>query len=97
MVAEQPHFFVPPRKPCPKAPMLFQLPLFFRSKKTYDRPEEWKELVDMFLSRLPEIMEKLGGHDAPLIWTADFMLDWDENGNDSYVLGRNKQFMCWIY
>ena len=23
-----------------------------------------------------------------LIWTADFMLDWDENGKDKYVLGE---------
>ena len=36
----------------------------------------------------PIISEKLGGFDIPLIWTADFMLDWDENGNDKYVLGE---------
>ena len=31
-------------------------------------------------------MTKLGGWDIPLIWTADFMLDYDENGEDKYVL-----------
>lgn len=29
--------------------------------------------------------------DIPLIWTADFMLDYDENGGDKYVLG---EFNC---
>lgn len=33
-------------------------------------------------------MAKLGGWDIPLIWTADFMLDYDENGEDKYVLGE---------
>ena len=26
--------------------------------------------------------------DTPLIWTGDFMLDNDKNGNDTYVLGE---------
>ncbi len=28
------------------------------------------------------------GYDIPLIWTADFMLDWDENMQDKYILGE---------
>jgi len=86
MVGEQP-IFVVHKKPAETADA-FSATLFSGAKYTYDRPEEWKELVDMFLGKLPEIMKKLGGHDAPLIWTADFMLDWDENGNDTYVLGE---------
>jgi len=86
MVGETP-IFVVHKKPAEGADA-FSATLFSGAKYTYDRPEKWSELVDMFLGKLPEIMEKLGGHDAPLIWTADFMLDWDENGNDSYVLGE---------
>ena len=37
---------------------------------------------------LPTVMDKLGGYDIPLIWTTDFMLDWDEEMNDRYVLGE---------
>ena len=43
----------------------------------------------MFERARPVIAEKLGetGH-VPLIWTADFMLADDENGEDTYVLGE---------
>lgn len=37
---------------------------------------------------LPKVREKLGNYDLPLIWTADFILDTDEKGNDKYVLGE---------
>ena len=29
-----------------------------------------------------------GGHDTPLIWTADFMFDTNPDGSDKYVLGE---------
>jgi hypothetical protein len=37
---------------------------------------------------MAEIRERLGGHDIPLIWTADFMLDDNPDGSDKYVLGE---------
>ena len=59
------------------------------AKYTYYEPKEYQKLVDMFTDSLPMIAEKLGGlKDTPLIWTGDFMLDTDENGNDTYVLGE---------
>ena len=45
-------------------------------------------LVNLFLGTLPEITNRLGGYDLPLIWTADFMLDTKEDGSDKYVLGE---------
>lgn len=66
----------------------FSATLFSGAKYTYDKPEKWQSLVDLFNSSLPIISEKLGGFDIPLIWTADFMLDWDENKKDKYVLGE---------
>lgn len=66
----------------------FSATLFSGAKYTYDSPEKWQDLIDMFQRSLPTISEKLGGFDIPLIWTADFMLDWDTDGNDSYVLGE---------
>ncbi len=86
MVGETP-IFVVHKKPADTEDA-FSATLFSGAKYTYDDPEDWKELVDWFLGKLPEVMERLGGYDAPLIWTADFMLDWDENGNDKYVLGE---------
>jgi hypothetical protein len=55
----------------------------------YYKPDEYKELVDMFIDALPTISERLGKiKNPPLIWTGDFMLDTDEDGNDIYVLGE---------
>lgn len=66
----------------------FSATLFSGAQYRYDKPEDWHELVDLFINSLPMITQKLGGYDLPLIWTADFMLDTDENGHDTYVLGE---------
>ena len=86
MVGPKP-IFVVHKKPAEGADN-FSATLFSGAKYRYDDPSEWKELVDMFLGSLPTVMDKLGGYDIPLIWTADFMLDWDENKEDTYVLGE---------
>ncbi len=66
----------------------FSATLFSGAQYTYDEPEKWQDLVDLFLRDLPEIRERLGGHDTPLIWTADFMLDNNPDGSDKHVLGE---------
>jgi len=86
MVGEEPVFVVH-KKPAEGADS-FSATLFSGAKYTYDKPSDWQELVDLFLKDLPSISEKLKSYDVPLIWTADFMLDYDENKNDTYVLGE---------
>ena len=86
MVGAKP-IFVVHKKPAETADA-FSATLFSGAKYTYDKPEDWQELMNMFHSALPIISEKLGGLEVPLIWTADFMLDWDEAGKDTYVLGE---------
>lgn len=69
----------------------FSATLFSGAKYTYDSPEAWQPLVDLFAEARPVIAEKLGGDNIPLIWTADFMLaDGPEGpeGPDAYVLGE---------
>lgn len=66
----------------------FSATLFSGAKYRYDSPEEWPNLIEFFSSELPNITKKLGDYDLPLIWTADFILDTDENGNDKYILGE---------
>ncbi len=67
----------------------FSATLFSGAKYTYDKPEAWPELMEMFAKARPVIAEKLGeGNDVPLIWTADFMLDDAPDGGDTYVLGE---------
>jgi glutathione synthase/RimK-type ligase-like ATP-grasp enzyme len=79
--------FVVHKKPA-EAADAFSATLFSGAKYTYDEPEKWRPLVDMFLGQLPEVMKRLGGHEIPLIWTADFMLDTKPDGSDAYVLGE---------
>lgn len=66
----------------------FSATLFSGAQYRYDAPEEWGDLVHSFMASLPIITEKLGGYDLPLIWTADFILDTDEQGRDCYILGE---------
>lgn len=86
MVGANP-IFVVHKKPAEGADS-FSATLFSGAVYTYDKPEKWPELVSMLTDSLPMISEKIGGLDVPLIWTGDFMLDWDENGKDKYVLGE---------
>ncbi len=86
LVGETP-IFVVHKKPV-EAADAFSATLFSGAKYRYDRPEEWSALVNHFLDNLPRITRKLGNYPLPLIWTADFMLDTDENGDDKYILGE---------
>jgi hypothetical protein len=66
----------------------FSATLFSGAQYTYQKPEEYPELTSLVKRNLNLIIEKLGGYDIPLIWTLDFILDYDENGKDKYVLGE---------
>jgi glutathione synthase/RimK-type ligase-like ATP-grasp enzyme len=79
--------FVVHKKPA-EAADAFSATLFSGAKYTYDEPAKWHGLVEMFLAKLPTVMERLGGYEVPLIWTADFMLDDAPDGSDAYVLGE---------
>lgn len=86
LVGDSP-IFVVHKKPA-EAEDAFSATLFSGAKYRYDNPDEWSELVDLFQNNLEAITSRLGGWNLPLIWTADFMLDWDDEGNDKYVLGE---------
>ncbi len=58
------------------------------AKYRYDTKEEWPDLVLTLKKSLGTIRKRLGNYKLPLLWTADFILDTDENGNDKYVLGE---------
>lgn len=85
-VGEKP-IFVVHKKPA-EGDDAFSATLFSGAKYTYESPEKWAHLVDEFQRYLPEIVSRLGGHAIPLIWTADFILDWDDEGKDRYILGE---------
>ncbi|MGE7675055.1 Cj0069 family protein [Lysinibacillus sp. NPDC094403] len=66
----------------------FSATLFSGAQYRYDAPEDWEELVQNFLTQLPLVTSLLGNYALPLIWTADFMLDTNEAGEDCYILGE---------
>lgn len=89
MVGETP-IFVVHKKPA-ETEGAFSATLFSGAKYTYDSPDNWRPLIDQFEAEFPEVKRRLGDFDAPLIWTADFMLDTLPDGADAYVLG---EFNC---
>ncbi len=86
MVGAHP-IFVVHKKPAENADA-FSATLFSGAKYRYDDPKDWETLVNFFLAKLPSIKDTLKEKEVPLIWTADFILDWDENKNDKYILGE---------
>ena len=89
LIGEKPVFVVH-KKPAEQEGA-FSATLFSGARYTYEEPEKWQPLVNHFLKALPTVRAVLGEFRTPLIWTADFMLDNDEHGNDIYVLG---EFNC---
>ncbi len=87
MVADKP-IFVVHKKPVQQKDA-FSATIASGAKYTYYKPEEYQELVDKFVNSIPMISDKLGKiKNTPIIWTADFMLDYDKDGNDTFVLGE---------
>lgn len=86
MVGAHP-IFVVHKKPAEGADA-FSATLFSGAKYRYDDPKDWQTLVTFFLERLPLIKKTLEETEVPLIWTADFILDWDEEKKDKYILGE---------
>ncbi|RUL51080.1 Cj0069 family protein [Lysinibacillus antri] len=86
MLSEKPVYVVH-KKPA-ETENAFSATLFSGAQYRYDTPDQWSNLVENFLSELPQVMTLLGGYDLPLIWTADFILDTDELGQDRYILGE---------
>lgn len=66
----------------------FSATLFSGATYRYDEPSKWPDLVDWFINKLPDVINLLGNYDIPLIWTADFILDTNEDGSDKYVLSE---------
>lgn len=68
----------------------FSATLFSGAKYKYESPNEkkWKDVVSLTIDGLEEIKPFCQNQDFPLLWTMDYILDFDENGNDIYVLSE---------
>lgn len=86
MVGSEPMFVVQ-KKPAAGADA-FSATLFSGAIYSYEEPAKWQRLVDEFLAGLPEFVSRLGGHEVPVLWSADFIRDTAPDGSDSYLISE---------
>jgi len=65
----------------------FSATLFSSAKYRYDSLDKWETLISFFLSKIDNVKKILKVDETPLIWTADFILDYNADKTDKYILG----------
>ncbi len=68
----------------------FSATLFSGAKYKYESPTEpkWKTVVELTMNGLKDLKPYLNGQNYPLLWTMDYILDYNEDGSDKYVLSE---------
>ncbi len=68
----------------------FSATLFSGAKYKYESPDEpkWKDVIDLTTEGLKVLKPYLRGQNYPLLWTMDYILDYNEDGSDKYVLSE---------
>ena len=68
----------------------FSATLFSGAKYKYESPEDpkWREVIKVTTDGLKNIKPFLAGQNYPLLWTMDYILDYNEDGSDKYVLSE---------
>jgi len=68
----------------------FSATLFSGAKYKYESPEDpkWKDVIKLTKNGLKDLKPYLAGQNYPLLWTMDYILDYNEDGSDKYVLSE---------
>ncbi len=68
----------------------FSATLFSGAQYKYDTPDDpkWADVIKLTHDGIKTLEPYLEGFDYPLLWTMDYILDFDEKGNDIYVLSE---------
>lgn len=68
----------------------FSATLFSGAKYKYESPDDvkWKDVIKLTKNGLKELKPYLRGQNYPLLWTMDYILDYNEDGSDKYVLSE---------
>jgi glutathione synthase/RimK-type ligase-like ATP-grasp enzyme len=68
----------------------FSATLFSGAQYKYESPDDpkWKDVIKLTRDGLEDIKQYLGGQNYPLLWTMDYILDYNEDGSDKYVLSE---------
>lgn len=68
----------------------FSATLFSGAKYKYESPDEpkWKDVIKLTKNGLKDLKPFLRGQNYPLLWTMDYILDYEKDGSDKYVLSE---------
>ena len=68
----------------------FSATLFSGATYKYESPDDpkWKEVINITKHGLKDLRSYLSGQHYPLLWTMDYILDYNEDGSDKYVLSE---------
>ncbi|RXK12501.1 hypothetical protein CP965_07910 [Halarcobacter mediterraneus] len=68
----------------------FSATLFSGAKYKYESPDEpkWKDVIDLTMKGLKDIKPFLNGQNYPLLWTMDYIMDYDDKKRDTYILSE---------
>lgn len=68
----------------------FSATLFSGAKYKYESPEDpkWKDVIKVTMDGLKDLKPYLSGQNYPLLWTMDYIMDYDKDGKDTYVLSE---------
>ena len=68
----------------------FSATLFSGAKYKYESPQDpkWADVIKVTMKGLKDIKPYLSGQNYPLLWTMDYIMDYDDKGKDSYILSE---------
>jgi glutathione synthase/RimK-type ligase-like ATP-grasp enzyme len=68
----------------------FSATLFSGAKYKYESTEDpkWKEVVKLTMKGLKDLKPFLSGQNYPLLWTMDYIMDYNKDGSDKYILSE---------
>lgn len=68
----------------------FSATLFSGAQYEYCKPNDpkFKDVVDLTKKALKDVKKHLNGQSFPLLWTMDYILDYDKEGKDKHVLSE---------
>ena len=68
----------------------FSATLFSGAKYEYNKPDnpQYKDVVEITNKALKDIKKHLNNQNYPLLWTMDYILDYDKKGKDKLVLSE---------
>jgi glutathione synthase/RimK-type ligase-like ATP-grasp enzyme len=68
----------------------FSATLFSGAEYKYESPKDtkWKNVIKLTMNGLKDLKPFLQGQNYPLLWTMDYILDYNKDGSDKYVLSE---------